>query len=129
MSEKELREKYGGKLAKALNRAIRAEIPSGNEALDRLAKLSGPAAHSGWKDESGKATVEAQAYEKHLRQVVTPLESQIRQKYGLPPRGADEDLRNPTTRAKAKSARRPKRPAGKPKRGLPKKNRSAKGKF
>ena len=37
MGEKELREKYGGKLLKAINRAIRAEVTGGNEALDRLA--------------------------------------------------------------------------------------------
>ena len=28
MGERELREKYGGKLAKAINRAIRAEVPA-----------------------------------------------------------------------------------------------------
>ena len=39
MGEKELRTKYGGKLAKAINRAIRAEIAGGNEALDKLTQL------------------------------------------------------------------------------------------
>lgn len=36
MGERELRDKYGGKRAKAINRAIRAELDGGNEALDRL---------------------------------------------------------------------------------------------
>ena len=39
MGERELRAKYGGKLAKAINRAIRAEVKGGNEALDKLTAI------------------------------------------------------------------------------------------
>lgn len=85
MGERELREKYGGKLAKAINRAIRAEIPNGNNALDRLTKLAGPARHSLWKDPTGQETSEATAYYKHKRDVVDKMEAQIRQKWGIPP--------------------------------------------
>jgi hypothetical protein len=84
MPEKELREKYGGKLAKAINRAIRAEVEGGNAALDSLTRLSGPAAHSGWLHPNGQPTDEAVAFEKQQR-VVTRMENEVRQKYGLPP--------------------------------------------
>lgn len=40
MGTKELREKYGGSGAQALSRAVRAEIPGGNEVLDGLDRLN-----------------------------------------------------------------------------------------
>ena len=81
--ERGIRAKYGGKLAKAINRAIRAEIPEGNAALDRLTQLAGPARHSGWKDRRGQATPEAAAYFKHKREVVDKLEAEVRGKWGI----------------------------------------------
>ena len=66
MGEKELREKYGGKLAKAINRAIRAECIGGNAALDKLSDLAGSARHSGWKDKKGDDTPEALRHVAHL---------------------------------------------------------------
>jgi hypothetical protein len=84
MSEKAIREKYGGKLDKAINRAIRAELPEGNEALDKLAKLSGPAAHASKGARGGEPIPEVKAFEKQKR-VVAQLEAKIRKKYGLPP--------------------------------------------
>jgi hypothetical protein len=84
MSERELREKYGGKLAKAINRAIRAELPGGNAALDKLTALAGPARHSGWKDRRGNPTPEAAAYFKHQRDVVDKMEADIRARWGIP---------------------------------------------
>ncbi|HEX3355526.1 MAG TPA: hypothetical protein VHS31_00995 [Tepidisphaeraceae bacterium] len=84
MGERELREKYGGKLAKAINRAIRAEIPGGNEALDKLTHLSAPVLQSGWKDRDGNPTEEAAAFFKHKRNVVDKMEAQIREKWGIP---------------------------------------------
>ncbi len=85
MGERELREKYGGKLAKAINRAIRAEIPGGNEALDRLTNLAGAARHSHWEDKVGQPTPEAAAYFKHQREVVDRMEAQVRQTWGIAP--------------------------------------------
>jgi len=85
MPERELRLKYGGKLAKAINRAIRAELPDGSAALDRLTKLAGPAASSGWTLANGKPTDEAAAYLKHQKSVVSPMELQIRQKWKIGP--------------------------------------------
>lgn len=85
MGERELREKYGGKLDKAINRAIRAETPDGNAALDTLARLSGPAAHSGWIDSAGKPTTEAAAYHKHQRGIVGPLIAKICRAYDIAP--------------------------------------------
>jgi hypothetical protein len=84
MGERELREKYGGKLAKAINRAIRAEIPGGNEALDKLTHLSAPVLQSGWKDAKGRETPEAAAYFKHKREVVDRMDAEVRRKWGVP---------------------------------------------
>jgi hypothetical protein len=118
MGERELREKYGGKLAKAINRAIRAEIPGGNEALDRLTQLAGPARHSGWKDRSGNPTPEAVAYHKHQREVIERMEATIRRTWNIesPPQAAgkrpakrrNKQPRNTTGRRSHPKARRPK---------------------
>lgn len=83
MSEKSLREKYGGKLPKAINRAIRAEIPGGGDALDKLTQLAGAARQSHWKDKAGRHTAEATAYYRHQREVIEPMDAQIRKKYGI----------------------------------------------
>jgi hypothetical protein len=112
MGERELREKYGGKLAKAINRAIRAELPEGNAALDHLTHLSGPAAHSGWTHPNGEVTDEAKAYHKQER-VVAQLEMRIRQKWGLPPKEVEE---TPDKSRRAKPGRS-KRPSSGPARG------------
>jgi len=94
MGEMELREKYGGKLAKAINRAIRAEIPGGNPALDKLTALAGPALHSGWYDAQGTPTAEAAAYFKHKHSVVDKMEAAVRDKWNIPaPRGKAEKRR------------------------------------
>ena len=85
MGERELRTKYGGKLAKAINRAIRAEIEGGNEALDKLTQLAGPALQSHWKDRQGRDTAEAVAYFKHKREVVERMEAEVRKRWGIPP--------------------------------------------
>ena len=85
MGEREIRAKYGGKLAKAINRAIRAEVAGGNEALDKLTELAGAALHSGWKDRSGRETPEAAAYFKHKREVVDRMAAEVRQRWGVPP--------------------------------------------
>ena len=90
MSERELREKYGGKLAKAINRAIRAECPGGNEALDKLTNLAAPILQAGWKQRNGDPTPEAVAYFKHKRNVVDKLEALIRAKWGIPPEKSRE---------------------------------------
>jgi hypothetical protein len=84
MGERELREKYGGKLIKAINRAIRAEIPGGNEALDKLTQLAAAARQSHWTDKAGKDTAEAVSYQKHMK-VIEQMDAQVRKTYGLPP--------------------------------------------
>jgi len=83
--DRKIREKYGGKLPKAINRAIRAEIPGGNEALDKLTLLAGAARHSGWKDKAGNDTPEAIAYFKHQREVIDKMAAETRKRWGLPP--------------------------------------------
>jgi hypothetical protein len=84
MSEKSIREKYGGKLPKAINRAIRAEVPGGNEALDKLTALAAAARQSHWKDLQGKHTKEATAYYRHKRDVIDAMGSQVRKKWQIP---------------------------------------------
>ena len=83
MGEKEIRAKYGGKLAKAVNRAIRAEVKGGGAALDKLTELAGAARHSGWKDAAGKDTPEAVAYHRHLRDVVNTMETEVCRRWGV----------------------------------------------
>ena len=85
MDDRKIREKYGGKLAKAINRAIRAEIAGGNQALDKLTELAGAARHSGWKDRSGRDTPEAAAYFRHKREVLGPMDAEVRKRWGVPP--------------------------------------------
>ncbi|HWE97931.1 MAG TPA: hypothetical protein VG269_28545 [Tepidisphaeraceae bacterium] len=85
MEDRKIREKYGGKLPKAINRAIRAEVPGGNEALDKLTQLAGAARHSGWKNRSGHNTPEAEEYFRHKRDVVDRMEAQVRKRWGVPP--------------------------------------------
>ena len=99
MGERELREKYGGKLPKAINRAIRAEIPGGNEALDRLTDLAAAAKHSHWHDKQGRPTPEAEAYYKHQRTVVARMDEQVRKTWGVPVDAEGRDARPRPTRA------------------------------
>ena len=84
MGERDLRAKYGGKLPKAINRAIRAELPGGNEALDKLTSLAAPILQAGWKDHAGNPTPEAAAYFKHKRNVVDRMEAEVRKRWGIP---------------------------------------------
>lgn len=118
MGERELREKYGGKLAKAINRAIRAEIPGGNEALDKLTALAGPALHSGWKDPKGLPTLEAAAFFKHRRDVVEKMDAQVRRTWDVPPDREANPSAGPARNGKPKRAPRPARPA-RPRAGAP----------
>ena len=87
MGEREIREKYGGKLPKAINRAIRAEVPGGNEALDKLTQLAGAARHSRWTDHAGRETPEAAAYFKHKREVVDRMDAEVRRRWAVGPDG------------------------------------------
>jgi hypothetical protein len=106
MGERELREKYGGKLPKAINRAIRAEVPGGNEALDVLTHLAASAKQSHWHDKQGRPTLEATAYYKHQRDVVGKMEAQVRRTWGLPPAEVDRGM-PPRARPKAPHRRAP----------------------
>jgi len=104
MGERELREKYGGKLAKAINRAIRAELPGGNAALDKLTHLAALILQAGWKDRRGNPTPEAAAYFKHKREVVEKMEAEVRERWGI----AVEDMRQPKARrGRGKGSRDP----------------------
>jgi hypothetical protein len=106
MGERELREKYGGKLPKAINRAIRAEIPGGNEALDHLTHLAAAAKHSHWHDNAGRPTPEAETYYKHQRDVIGRMDAQVRKTWNIPA-GAGRD-----TAGAKRSRPRKRKPAG-----------------
>jgi hypothetical protein len=125
MGEKELREKYGGKLDKAINRAIRAEIPGGNEALDELTVLAGAARQSGWKKKNGKPTPEAETYFKHQADVIEVMTAQVKKKWKIagggdtrgdapPRRSAGSQTRSPRPAGRSTSGGRP---GGRPKPG------------
>jgi hypothetical protein len=122
MGERELREKYGGKLPKAVNRAIRAEIPGGNEALDTLTQLASAAKNSHWHDKKGLPTPEAEAYYKHLRNVVDKMGAQVRRTWKVLVKEVEDKPRRPIQsnrpdRPDRKSApKRSARPKGKVKR-------------
>jgi hypothetical protein len=104
MGERELREKYGGKLPKAINRAIRAEVAGGNAALDKLTQLAGQARHSGWKSKTGKPTAEAEAYHKH-QELIAKMEAQVRARWKIPASAGGMEF----------APRSPGRPASRPK--------------
>lgn len=110
MSERELREKYGGKLPKAINRAIRAEIPGGNEALDTLTHLAAAAKNSHWHDKKGLPTPEAEAYYKHQRNVIERMEAQVRRTWDVPPARASAGPRRPVRKGPPRRASGPTRP-------------------
>ncbi|HWE00958.1 MAG TPA: hypothetical protein VG326_01015 [Tepidisphaeraceae bacterium] len=117
MDDKKIRAKYGGKLPKAINRAIRAEIPGGNEALDKLTQLAGAARQSQWKDRAGHQTPEAVAYFRHKRDVVDRMDAQVRKKWGVgPAEGAEE---KPEREKKPRRTTAAKTPAGTKKRSAP----------
>ena len=96
MGERELREKYGGKLPKAINRAIRAEIPGGNEALDTLTHLAAAAKDSHWHDKKGRPTPEAEAYFKHQKDVIERMADQVCRTWGMPPGTLTKRTRRPS---------------------------------
>ena len=102
MGERELREKYGGKLPKAINRAIRAEVPGGNEALDQLTHLAAAAKQSHWHDKAGRPTPEAEAYYKHQRDVIGRMDAQVRRTWNVP-----ADAGRDATRKRSPGAKRP----------------------
>ena len=111
MGEREIRAKYGGHLPKAINRAIRAEVAGGNEALDRLTHLAGAARQSHWHDAKGRPTPEAEAYYRHQREVVARMDAEVRKRWGVPPDAeprANEDRpgRRQGSRAGGSPARR-----------------------
>ena len=113
MGERELREKYGGKLPKAINRAIRAEVPGGNAALDKLTQLAAVILQARWTDHAGRQTVEAKAYFKHKRDVVDKMEAQVRKAWGIKPEREAAPAKAAKPARFVKTGPRPK-PAGKP---------------
>lgn len=107
MNDQKIRAKYGGKLPKAINRAIRAELPGGNEALDKLTQLAGAARQSGWKDRGGNATAEASAYFQHKRDVIDKMTAEIRRRWSVPPEETSE--RSPKQRIKTSGKQSPRK--------------------
>ena len=106
MHDSKIREKYGGKLPKAINRAIRAELPGGNEALDKLTELAAAARQSGWKNHAGADTPEAKAYFKHQRNVIDRMDAEVRKRWGvLPDEQEGAKSKKPSRPAKGKPTR------------------------
>ena len=59
MGNKELVGRYGGKGRNAINRAIRAELAGGGEALDALSLSLAMADRLGWVDDAGQRSAVA----------------------------------------------------------------------
>lgn len=89
-----LREKYGknAKRREAINRAIRAECPGGDDALDRLEDWHKICYRRGWDDIGGEEPLQVTAY-RHLLDIVDSMEDWVRTEYDLPPRPERDDLR------------------------------------
>lgn len=84
MPTRELREHYGkSNQPAAINAAIRAECPGGNEALEALTLLKQIADRHGWQGENGTASVPAMAYGRVL-EIVAAMERAVRARWGLP---------------------------------------------
>ncbi len=89
MPLKELREKYqASKPRVAINRAIRAECPGGDEALDAKDYWFKIAERDGWRDHRDEPTTPAFAYAL-ADAIVKKMEDAIRARWGMPPRSAE----------------------------------------
>ena len=88
MALKELREKYrktSGSAREAINRAIRAELAGGNEALDALELFHKIVQRTGDLEADGKTPTIAQVAHDRLVTIVDAMEAEIRRRYDMPP--------------------------------------------
>ena len=87
MPIKDLREHYrlNGRSRQALNHAIRAECPGGDEALDALTLIKQMLDRHGWEEPSGAPTPLAVAYQR-LEWVVAAMERDVRERWEMPAR-------------------------------------------
>jgi dissimilatory sulfite reductase (desulfoviridin) alpha/beta subunit len=94
MPVKELKTEYGVSTSRqAYNAAIRAEIPGGAAALDRLETWHHICNRLGWEwSGRGDMPLHLLAY-KHLLEIVDAMEDRIRRKYDCPPREERMDLK------------------------------------
>jgi hypothetical protein len=83
MPIRELKEKYGRSRG-AINRAIRAEIPAGNEVLDSLELFHKIAERYPLSDNSREYELAQLALDR-LREIANEMEAEIRRRYGMPP--------------------------------------------
>lgn len=77
MSARDLTAKYGGNIAQAISRAVRAELLAGPEVLDAL-----DAAH---KSAVATRSPHAEAALDLLRQAAQIMRAEIRSRYDMPP--------------------------------------------
>lgn len=81
-----LRTKYGGRLDEAINRAIRAECPGGNEALDTMTLIKQMLDRHGWTGPDGKPTPLSMAF-RRVREIVEAMDEAVCHTYGVERRG------------------------------------------
>ncbi len=82
---RDLREKYGkSNLRQAVNAAIRAELPGGNDVLDLLELTHHAADRLGWEDADGQPSLLRVIHER-LARAANAMEQEIRRRYGMPP--------------------------------------------
>jgi hypothetical protein len=94
MSSQTLREKYDAKLLpRAVNKAIRAEIPGGDEALAALELAHGFLRRAGVRNAADSDLPQARMYMAVLA-IVDAMEDEVRQRYDIPPaKDRDDDRR------------------------------------
>lgn len=95
MPKKELCDKYDQKLlARAINKAIRAEIAGGDEALDALELAHGFMRRAGVRNAANSDLPQARVYMSILA-IVDAMEDEVRLRYGVPvSRDRDDDRRH-----------------------------------
>jgi hypothetical protein len=87
MPLRELRRKYGktsGSAREAINRAIRAELAGGNEALDGLELFHKIVLRLGEFEADGRTPTLAQVAHDRLAGIANALEAEIRRRYAMP---------------------------------------------
>ncbi len=94
---RDLKVKYGNtKSRDVINRAIRAECPGGDLALDRLADWNRICNRLGWGNSTqhgtGSELLHVTAY-RHILEIVDAMEDAIRARYDMSDRPVRDDLK------------------------------------
>jgi len=104
MAKSKLREKYGGKTGEAINRAIRAECPGGDEAIATMTLARQMCQRHGYEDSRGQPSALA-ALLGQIMGIVDAMEDEIRRRYDMQPREERDDFARRDSHRRAGSKR------------------------